>query len=83
MSAIPSLDPDADQTAIKLEGEIPSPMNPPSGCKFHTRCAYVQDRCRSEEPALVAKDDDHLVACHFADELAGQLAGETGPSVPA
>ena len=80
LSAIPSLDPDADQTAIKLEGEIPSSMNPPSGCKFHTRCAYVQDRCRSEEPPLMVKDDGHLVACHFADELAGQLAGESSPS---
>ncbi len=72
LSAIPSLDPDAEQTAIKLEGEIPSPTNPPSGCKFHTRCAFVRDRCRSEEPTLVAKDDDHFVACHFADELMGE-----------
>ena len=71
LSAIPSLDPDAEQNAIKLEGEIPSSTNPPSGCKFHTRCAFVQDICRSEEPPLVAKDDDHLVACHFADELMG------------
>jgi oligopeptide/dipeptide ABC transporter ATP-binding protein len=72
LSAIPSLDPDAEQNAIKLEGEIPSPTNPPSGCKFHTRCAFVQDRCRNEEPPLVVKDDDHFVACHFADELMGE-----------
>ena len=74
LSAIPSLDPDAEQSAIKLEGEIPSPINPPSGCKFHTRCAFVQDRCRNEEPQLVVKDGDHQVACHFADELMGENA---------
>ena len=69
LSAIPSLDPDAQQETIKLEGERPSPTNPPPGCKFHTRCAFARDRCRSEEPPLLAKDDGHLVACHFADEL--------------
>ena len=72
LSAIPSLDPDAKQPAIKLEGEIPSPTNPPSGCKFHTRCAFVQDICRSEEPHLEVKDGDRFVACHFADELMGK-----------
>ena len=74
LSAIPSLDPDAKQESIKLEGEIPSPTNPPSGCKFHTRCAFAQDRCRSEEPTLVAKADGHFVACHFADELMSSSA---------
>ena len=69
LSAIPSLDPDAEQQSIKLEGEIPSPTNPPSGCKFHTRCAFAQDRCKTHEPALVEKGDGHFVACHFADEL--------------
>ena len=72
LCAITSLEPDAEQSAIKLEGEIPSPTNPPSGCKFHTRCAFVQDRCRNEEPSLVVKDDNHQVACHFADELMGK-----------
>ena len=69
LSAIPHLDPDAEKTAIKLEGEIPSPINPPSGCKFHTRCAYAQDRCKVESPEWRELDDDHFVACHFADEL--------------
>ena len=77
LSAIPSLDPDAEHKTIKLEGEIPSPANPPSGCKFHTRCAFARDRCRNEEPSLVEKDDDHLVACHFADELMGE-SGRVG-----
>ncbi|MFQ5467362.1 MAG: oligopeptide/dipeptide ABC transporter ATP-binding protein, partial [Kiloniellaceae bacterium] len=69
LSAIPLLDPDAKHKTIKLEGEIPSPTNPPSGCKFHTRCAFARDKCRAEEPALVVKDENHFVACHFADEL--------------
>ena len=72
LSAIPSLDPDAKKTSIKLEGEIPSPMNPPPGCKFHTRCAFAKERCHREEPPLVRKDDDHSVACHYADELFGE-----------
>ena len=69
LSAIPHLDPDAEKTAIKLEGEIPSPINPPSGCKFHTRCPFAQDRCKAEEPEWREIDDDHFVSCHFADEL--------------
>ena len=72
LSAIPSLDPDAKHETIKLEGEIPSSANPPPGCKFHTRCAFARDKCRSEEPPLVEKDDGHFVACHFADELMGE-----------
>ncbi len=69
LSAIPHLDPDAKKTAIKLEGEIPSPINPPSGCKFHTRCPFAQDRCKAEAPEWRELDDDHFVACHFAEEL--------------
>ena len=69
LSAIPHLDPDAETTAIKLEGEIPSPINPPSGCKFHTRCPHVQDRCKVEAPEWREIDDDHFVACHFSEEL--------------
>ena len=69
LSAIPHLDPDAEKTAIKLEGEIPSPINPPSGCKFHTRCPFAQDRCTAEVPEWREFDDEHFVACHFADEL--------------
>ncbi len=69
LSAIPLLDPDAEQTATKLEGEIPNPINPPPGCKFHTRCPFAQDRCTAEEPEWREIDDDHFVSCHFADEL--------------
>ena len=75
MSAIPSLDPDDRGRAQKLEGEIPSPTNPPPGCKFHTRCPFAQERCRREEPVLRRPElpgapHDHRVACHFAEELA-------------
>ena len=69
LSAIPHRDPDAEKTATKLEGEIPSPINPPSGCRFHTRCPFAQDRCKAEAPEWREIDDDHFVACHFAGEL--------------
>jgi len=68
-SAIPSLDPDDRGTAQKLTGEIPSPTNQPSGCKFHTRCPHAVDHCRSVEPKLEATDDEHEVACHRWKEL--------------
>jgi len=70
LSAIPSLDPDAQNKAQKLEGEIPSPINPPPGCRFHTRCRFAQDRCRSEVPQWREMSSKHHVACHFAEELA-------------
>lgn len=68
LSAIPSLDPDDRGKAQKLDGEIPSPTNPPPGCKFNTRCPYAQDKCRIDEPKLVVQDE-HGVACHFWQEL--------------
>jgi peptide/nickel transport system ATP-binding protein len=67
-SAIPSLDPDDRGHAQKLTGEIPSPTNQPSGCKFHTRCPHVIDLCKSKEPELQT-EDDHDVACHRWKEL--------------
>ena len=70
LSAIPSLDPDDSGKAQKLEGEIPSPVNPPSGCKFHTRCHYAEERCRKEVPEWRKLDKKHSVACHFAEKLA-------------
>lgn len=70
LSAIPSLDPDDSSGGQKLEGEIPSPTNPPSGCKFHTRCPFVQDRCRTDVPALREQGTEHFTACHFAEDLA-------------
>ena len=69
-SAIPSLNPDERGKAQRLEGEIPSPTNQPSGCKFHTRCPHATDLCRSSEPRLEIADDVHEVACHFWKDLA-------------
>lgn len=69
LSAIPSLDPDDRGKAQKLEGEIPSPTNPPPGCKFQTRCPYAIDRCRVEEPVLENAGASQQVACHRWEEL--------------
>ncbi len=69
MSAIPEVDPDRGMVPVHLEGEIPSPVNPPSGCRFHTRCPYVQDLCRTEIPQWQEIEKGHFVACHFADTL--------------
>ncbi|MES0883371.1 ABC transporter ATP-binding protein [Roseibium sp. SCP14] len=68
-SAIPSLDPDHRGAAQKLEGEIPSPTNQPSGCKFHTRCPYAADICKLEEPPLESCEEGHSVSCHLWKEL--------------
>ena len=69
LSSIPSLDPDDSKKAQKLEGEIPSPTNPPSGCKFHTRCIFAEDRCQREVPEWRELSQNHAVACHFAEKL--------------
>ena len=77
LSAIPIPDPAIERTrkAIRVQGDLPSPANPPSACRFHTRCPFVQPtRCRDEEPAL-RTIDGHLVACHFAERIrAGSIA---------
>jgi len=69
MSAIPEVNPDREMAPVHLEGEIPSPVNPPSGCRFHTRCSYVQDLCKTELPVWQEIEKGHFVACHFADTL--------------
>jgi oligopeptide/dipeptide ABC transporter ATP-binding protein len=74
-SAIPSLDPDDRRGGQKLTGEIPSPTNQPPGCKFHTRCPNVIDRCRVEEPKLENPGDGHSVSCHRWRELLAVPAG--------
>lgn len=74
LSAIPSLDPDHRGTAQKLEGEIPSPADPPPGCKFQTRCRFATELCRREEPKLEEAGSEHEVACHRWKELAAETA---------
>ena len=68
-SAIPSLDPDDRGMAQKLVGEIPSPLNQPPGCKFHTRCPHAIDMCKTREPELEDPGDGHNVSCHRWREL--------------
>jgi len=76
LSAIPIPDPEIERTrnAIRVQGDLPSPANPPLACRFHTRCPFVQEtRCRDEEPAL-RRIDGHLVASHYAEAVrAGQI----------
>ncbi|MCW3139251.1 MAG: ABC transporter ATP-binding protein [Methanophagales archaeon] len=65
LSAIPVPDPDAKRKRIVLDGEIPNPINPPSGCRFHTRCPYRERICEREEPVMIDIGDGHRVACHL------------------
>ena len=65
LSAIPTAHGDKPQRRILLEGDLPSPMAPPSGCRFHPRCPIAQDRCKRMRPVLVTQKDGHQVACHF------------------
>jgi oligopeptide/dipeptide ABC transporter ATP-binding protein len=69
LSAIPVPTPRAKRSRIVLQGEMPSALNPPPGCRFHTRCPYVVERCRVEPPPLLADAAGHLAACHRAAEL--------------
>jgi len=65
LAAVPVPDPDFQRERVILRGEVPSPVNPPKGCRFHTRCPYVMDRCRLKPPAVRELTPGHFVACHL------------------
>ena len=69
LSAVPTADPDDQHERIPLEGDVPDPADAPSGCKFHVRCPYAQDKCKTKEPRLVEIEPGHQASCHFAGEL--------------
>jgi peptide/nickel transport system ATP-binding protein len=69
LSAVPIADPTIQLERIPLQGEIPNPANPPSGCFFHTRCKYCTEICKTNDVNLIEKEPGHFVACHRANEL--------------
>ncbi|RMF89156.1 MAG: dipeptide ABC transporter ATP-binding protein [Planctomycetota bacterium] len=69
LSAIPVPDPKTKKQRIVLEGDVPSPRNPPPGCRFHPRCRFAEERCRKEQPALCEAAPGHFAACHFAERF--------------
>ena len=77
LSAVPVPDPTARRQRLILAGDVPSPMNLPVGCRFHTRCPYAFDRCRREEPALTEVAPGHAVACHLRDATPASGAAHT------
>ncbi len=86
LDAIPIPDPDRvrAKSGNVVKGELPSPINPPSGCRFHTRCPFVTDICRDVEPPLAQFPDGHLAACHHPlnvtpDEVAGAVRSPASP----
>ena len=69
LSASPMPDPNLDRQRIILKGDVPSPIDPPPGCRFHTRCLYAKDVCQTNEPELREISSEHRAACHFAGEV--------------
>ncbi len=75
LSAVPVPDPERKKHRILLEGEIPSPINPPSGCRFHPRCPHAQEICSAEDPAFTEIETGHFVACHLREACEGEEGG--------
>jgi peptide/nickel transport system ATP-binding protein len=76
LSAVPVPDPDYQRERIILKGDVPSPVNPPSGCYFHPRCPYAQPICKEQEPAFVDIGGEHFASCHFSQTLQLRGVGE-------
>jgi oligopeptide transport system ATP-binding protein len=75
LSAVPRPDPAIKKQRILLPGDVPSPINPPSGCRFHTRCLYAKADCKTAEPALQDIGGGHYVACHYWKEVQAKRLG--------
>jgi oligopeptide transport system ATP-binding protein len=75
LSAVPRPDPSIKKQRILLPGDVPSPINPPSGCRFHTRCLYAKADCKTVEPALQDIGGGHYVACHYWKEVQAKRLG--------
>jgi len=75
LSAIPVPEPGRKRERIVLQGDVPSPAKPPSGCRFHPRCYMAQERCAREEPLLREVSPGHWSACHFAEQVSVAGAG--------
>jgi oligopeptide/dipeptide ABC transporter ATP-binding protein len=74
LSSVPSIDPTRRRKRILLQGDVPSPVNPPSGCRFHPRCPLAMDVCRREEPREL-KLDGHRVRCHAVEQALNEGVG--------
>jgi peptide/nickel transport system ATP-binding protein len=79
LSSMPSLDPDARTEVAPLAGDPPSPIDPPPGCRFHTRCAHAEGVCSAREPALVATGARHEAACHMIPPASGHSKAPAEP----
>lgn len=69
LSSIPVPDPTIKHERIILKGDVPSPINPPKGCRFHTRCPFATDLCQETEPELRELEKGHFVSCHMVEKI--------------
>jgi len=84
LSAVPIPDPAIERKRQRmiLTGDVPSPVNPPTGCRFHPRCPFAQELCREKEPPLIEVEPSHFTACHFWDEIQARQTAPVAPISP-